>query len=105
MEISEDRKYIIVCNKHELVPDLFVFWGTLTGDNKERCESGYTNDVDRCERYTLEEIQTSRPSFKVAKKSKTNERFGGGPLYTEQNIIVDRDWFIKNHLKLNVVAK
>lgn len=102
---SPERKYIVVCNKHELLQDVFLFWGTLTDDSEERCESGYTNDVDRCERYTLEEIKKSRASFPVANTKSGGNNSYGGLLTSRDNIIVDRDWFLNQYPKLSVVRK
>lgn len=48
------REYVLVSRKWS--KSTLVFWGYYTKDNKERSFGGYTNDINVCERYTLEEI-------------------------------------------------
>ena len=60
-----DRNYVIVCNEHKpLFPGALLFWGTLTPDNAERSYSGYTCQIDKCERYTREELESWRGQLK-----------------------------------------
>lgn len=50
-----NREYVIVSFEHSGQSDL-AFWGSLTGDKEKRSFSGYTFDLDSCERYTQDEI-------------------------------------------------
>lgn len=51
------REYVIVCMRHKgIIRDALLFWGTRTKDEEERHSSGYTVDIEKCERFTLEEI-------------------------------------------------
>jgi len=53
----DERNYVIVCNEHKsLFPGTLLFWGELTPDDLERSYSGYTCQVDKCERYTRDEL-------------------------------------------------
>mgnify|MGYP000092217642 FL=1 len=61
-----DRKYVIVCNKHKAMWNgCLLFWGHLTYDDESRSFGGYTSDLERCERYTLEEIQDEHYTFPI----------------------------------------
>lgn len=53
------RDYVIVSIEHsgEAKECELAFWGSKTKDYEERSFSGYTFDLDGCERYTKEEIQ------------------------------------------------
>ena len=54
-----NREYVIVCNRHVgVVKEALLFWGTYTADNEKRSFGGYTSDIERCEKYTLEEAKT-----------------------------------------------
>ena len=60
-----NRDYMIVCNEHKaLIPGTLLFWGELTGDGAPRSFGGYTCRVDRCERYTRDELETWRGDLK-----------------------------------------
>ena len=65
MNVSEDRQYVIVCREHKaLLPEALLFWGSLTDDNAERSYSGYTMDINKCERYTRDELEKWRGNLK-----------------------------------------
>ena len=65
MNVSEDRQYVIVCREHKaLLPEALLFWGSLTDDNAERSYSGYTMDINKCERYTRNELEKWRGNLK-----------------------------------------
>lgn len=53
--IATNREYVIVSFEHSGQSDL-AFWGLLTDDKEKRSFSGYTFDLDSCERYTQDEI-------------------------------------------------
>lgn len=64
-----DREYIIVCNEHKgIFPGALLFWGHKTEDNEERSFGGYTSDIDKCEMYTLREIEEKKYLFPVYEK-------------------------------------
>ena len=54
-DIAPNREYVIVSLEHSGQSDL-AFWGSLTDDKEKRSFSGYTFDLDSCERYTQDEI-------------------------------------------------
>ncbi len=54
-DIATDREYVIVSFEHSGQSDL-AFWGSLTDDKEKRSFSGYTFDLDSCERYTQDEV-------------------------------------------------
>lgn len=56
------RDYVLVSRKWS--KSTLVFWGTYTKDSKERSFGGYTNDINVCERYTLEEIISEGSHFR-----------------------------------------
>lgn len=61
-----DREYIIVCNEHKGVfSGALLFWGNKTEDNDKRSFGGYTSDIDKCEIYTLREIEEKGYHFPV----------------------------------------
>lgn len=61
MVVNENRKYVIVCNEHKsYVSGALLFWGSLTDDNDKRSYGGYTCQIDKCERYTREELEKWR---------------------------------------------
>ena len=61
-----DREYIIVCNEHKGVfAGTLLFWGHKTEDNEKRSFGGYTSDIDKCEMYTLKEIEEKNYRFPV----------------------------------------
>ena len=63
-KINPERKYVILCFKHKgLFPGCLLFWGNLTEDNEERSFGGYTTGLDRCERYTEEELKNSNHTY------------------------------------------
>lgn len=51
------RDYVIVCNEHRaMFSGCLLFWGHKTKDEESRSFGGYTSDIDKCERYTKEEL-------------------------------------------------
>lgn len=64
-----NREYVIVCNEHKsMFPSCLLFWGHYTGDNEQRCFGGYTSDIDKCERYTIDEIKAKNYNFPIYDK-------------------------------------
>lgn len=72
-----DREYVVVCNEHSgYYPGALLFWGEYTQDDAEkRSFGGYTSDLDKCEKYTLEEIQKSGFKFPICDGRMTNKSF------------------------------
>lgn len=59
-----NREYVIVCNEHRAMWNgCLLFWGHKTEDKKKRSFGGYTSDIDKCERYTLDEIRNKGYPF------------------------------------------
>lgn len=53
------RDYVVVCMRHKgLIRDALLFWGAKTEDDDCRSTSGYTVDIDRCERFTRMEVES-----------------------------------------------
>ena len=64
-----NRDYVIVCNEHNSMWNgCLLFWGHHTKDNENRSFGGYTSDIEKCERYTLEEIRDKNYHFPVYDK-------------------------------------
>lgn len=56
-----DREYVILSLRHTgIIKDALLFWGVYTQDKEERSFGGYTVDITKCEKYTLEEIQKEK---------------------------------------------
>ena len=65
MNVSKDRQYVIVCREHKaLLSPALLFWGSLTDDDAKRSYGGYTMDIDKCERYTKDELEKWRGHLK-----------------------------------------
>lgn len=63
-KISEDREYVIVCNKHRgYWLGCLLFWGERTPDDEKRSFGGYTSNLNICERYTKSELENSHYNF------------------------------------------
>lgn len=74
--VSRDRKYVIVCNEHSgNWAGCLLFWGQLTDDGEKRSFGGYTTGIDRCERYTMDEIVAWSTNFAVYKPGMTLAEF------------------------------
>lgn len=57
MDIDPDQKFVIVSNKHSgNWPGCLLFWGQLTSDGGRRSFGGYTTGIDKCERYSEDDI-------------------------------------------------
>ncbi len=54
MTISPEREYVLLSVKWSK-DGYLVFWGTQTKDEEKRSYSGYTMDLDTCEKYTYDE--------------------------------------------------
>lgn len=76
-EPMERREYVIVCNEHGgYLPGFLLFWGEFTEDDAEkRSYSGYTSDLDKCEKYTLNEVKRNGYNFPVYDVRMTRESF------------------------------
>ena len=58
------REYVIVSNRHQSrFPGCMLFWGHHTEDDEKRSFGGYTSGLDKCERYTLEDIHKNGLKF------------------------------------------
>ena len=65
MNVSEDRQYVIVCRRHKaLLSPALLFWGSLTDDDAKRSYGGYTMYINKCERYTRDELEKWRGNLK-----------------------------------------
>ena len=54
-----------MCNEHKaMLKDTLLFWGSLTDDNAKRSFGGYTCQIDKCERYTRQELEEWRGELK-----------------------------------------
>lgn len=74
--VNPGRKYVIVCNEHSgMWAGCVLFWGQLTADGEKRSFGGYTTGIDRCERYTLDEIIAFSTNFAVYRPGMTYEQF------------------------------
>ncbi len=59
------RDYVIVCNEHSsIIRGALLFWGSRTEDDAKRSFGGYTCRIDKCERYTREELESFRGNLK-----------------------------------------
>lgn len=58
------REYVIVSNRHKsMFSGCMLFWGHHTEDDEKRSFGGYTYGLDKCERYTLEDIHKNGFKF------------------------------------------
>lgn len=57
MSINDKREYVLVSVKWSRGEGYLLFWGSLSNDTENRSYSGYTMDLDTCEKYTIEEIR------------------------------------------------
>lgn len=62
-----NREYVIVDTRY-MKENMLVFWGRYTKDSEKRSFGGYTKDLDKCERYTKEELENSVYNFKFYDK-------------------------------------
>ena len=59
-----EREYVIVSNRHKsMFPGCILFWGHHTEDDEKRSFGGYTSGLDKCERYSLEDIKNKGLEF------------------------------------------
>ena len=91
-----DREYIIVCNEHKGVfAGALLFWGHKTEDNEKRSFGGYTSDIDKCEMYTLKEIEEKNYRFPVYEEGMSFYDF----IKLDDVVIKKRDLLRFNELK------
>ena len=75
-KVGPKRQFVIVSNKHSgNWGGCMLFWGQLTANNEKRSFGGYTHGIDRCERYTLEEIREFSPHFAEYRDGMTMQEF------------------------------
>jgi hypothetical protein len=59
--MASGRKYVAISIKHSsgnLIRGRFTLWGyKRTQDDEKRCFSGYVDDIDKCEIYSLEDFR------------------------------------------------
>ena len=78
-----NRNYVIVCNNHEgILKDALLFWGHYTKNTEQRSYGGYTQQFDKCEKYTKVEIESCGYDFEYYKKY-TNIREYEGNVYAK----------------------
>lgn len=62
--MNTNREYVIVCNKHKaMFPGCLLFWGHKTNDDEKRSFGGYTSDIEKCERYSIEDLEKCDYNF------------------------------------------
>lgn len=62
--MNTNREYVIVCNEHKaMFPGCLLFWGHKTNDDEKRSFGGYTSDIEKCERYSIEDLEKSNYNF------------------------------------------
>lgn len=62
--MNTNREYVIVCNKHKaMFLGCLLFWGHKTNDDEKRSFGGYTSDIEKCERYSIEDLEKSDYNF------------------------------------------
>lgn len=71
MKVSNERNYVILSIKW--TGDALIFWGSKSEDTQKRSYSGYTNDIQSCERYTFEEARSERSEFHEYKGESISE--------------------------------
>ena len=70
-----DWNYVIVCNRNKSTYGGLSFWGQKTEDKEKRSFGGYTGDINKCERYTLEEAMNNGYNFPLYGKSCNHDNF------------------------------
>lgn len=70
-DIGASRQYVIVCNEHSgMWAGCVLFWGQLTDDGDKRSFGGYTTDIDSCERYSPQDLESGNWHFAVFNKDR-----------------------------------
>ena len=59
-----NRDYVILSLEHS-TSDYLIFWGRHTQDDEQRSFGGYTRDLNKCERYTRDELEQYRGGDRV----------------------------------------
>ena len=73
---NDERKYVIVCNKHSgNWPGVLLFWGHRTQDGEKRSFGGYTSDMNECELYSERDLQAKSFNFPQYHEGMTWEEF------------------------------
>ena len=91
------REYVVVCMRHKgIIQDALLFWGRRTKDEDERSSSGYTVDIEKCERFTLEEVQ--KEDFEVIESDA-----GGIPVSGDFAVKID-DLLKWGYQKYSIIA-
>jgi hypothetical protein len=52
-----NRHYVVVCVRHMQGKAMLLFWGEYTPSNTERSFGGYTYDLNKCEKYSLRDLE------------------------------------------------
>lgn len=82
-----ERNYVIVCNEHKsVVPGSLLFWGEHTEDSAKRSYSGYTCQIDKCERYAREELENWRGNWK--KEYPFFDEIKQGSFYRHEEVLI-----------------
>lgn len=67
-----NRDYVIISDHKSIFGDSIpLFWGRRTEADEQRCYGGYTSNVEYCEKYTKEELESNSYRFAF---------YGGGGL-------------------------
>lgn len=91
------REYVIVAQQYQK-GDILVFWGSQTKDSQERSFSGYTEDFNVCEKYSIEDIKKSGYGFKIYELDNFNYR-------TQEHFVIKRSDLEKLGVKAKTVYK
>lgn len=61
-----EREWVIVATRYS--ENYWLLWGSYTEDSETRSYSGYTGDINKCERYTKEDLENCGYGFKFYEK-------------------------------------
>jgi hypothetical protein len=59
-----ERNYVVICNRHKGIAGSLLFWGYYTNDDAKRSFSGYTSNLNECERYEQSIIRNGERGYK-----------------------------------------
>lgn len=82
---TKEREYVIARNPSNSKRSL-LFWGHKTGNGEQRSFGGYTDNLDGCEWYTLDEIESKNYHFPVYDDTMSNEE--AEKYLAESNLII-----------------